>query len=134
MTWYELQENIKDLGFDDESPDQMITSANRAINLVKKTIVERYVEYFRMIYEDPDWEPISPTPITDETADDFIIQIPDKLIDLVPLLAAHFAWLDDDIQKATMYWNEYDDLKNQLLADMERPQNCTFWGGISWLN
>lgn len=134
MTWYELQENIRDLGFDDEYPDQMITSANRAINLVKKTIVERYVEYFRMIYEDPDWEPISPTPITDETADDFVIQIPDKLIDLVPLLAAHFAWLDDDIQKATMYWNEYDDLKNQLLADMERPQNCTFWGGISWLN
>ena len=132
MTWEELQDNIRDLGFDDENPETMITSANRAINFIKKIVVEANVEYFRMRYEDPDWEPVNPTPITEETEDEFIIQIPDKLIDLVPLLAAHYAWLDDDIQKATMYWNEYDDLKNQLVADMQRPQKCTFFGGLRW--
>lgn len=132
MIWYELKENIRDLGFDDEYPDQMITSANRAINLIKKTVVEPYKEYFRLIYDEPEWEPSTPRTITEETEDDFIIPIPDKVIDLVPLLAAHYAWLDDDIQKATMYWNEYDDLKGQLLADMQRPQNCTFFGGLRW--
>ena len=132
MTWLELQVNIRDLGFDDENPETMISSANRAINLIKKTLVESNKGYFRMIYEDDEWEPVSPTQITEETEDEFKIQIPDKLIDLVPLLAAHYAWLDDDIQKATMYWNEYDDLKNQLVADMVRPQNAEFWGGLGW--
>ena len=132
MTWLELQENIRDLGFDDEYPEQIITASNRAINLVHKTVVERYVEYFRMRYEDDEWTTTLPTQITEETDDEFKIQIPDKLIDLVPLLAAHYAWLDDDIQKATMYWNEYDDLLQRLIADMERPQNCTFYGGLRW--
>ena len=58
--------------------------------------------------------------------------MPVKVLDLIPLLAAHYAWLDDDIQKATMYYNEYDDIKNLLVLDMERPQNITFYGGLGW--
>lgn len=132
MTWLDLKENIRALGFDDEMPDELITSANRAINVIFKTVVESHVEYFRMIYEDEEWIPVLPNEITDETPDEYIIDMPVKVLDLIPLLAAHYAWLDDDIQKATMYYNEYDDIKNLLVLDMERPQNITFYGGLGW--
>lgn len=130
MTWLELKQNIKELGFDDEYPETMITSANRAINIVHKTLVERYETYFKETVDD--WELPEIVPITSDTPDTFVIEIPDKLIDLVPLMAAHYAWLDDDIQKATQYWNEYDDLKNQLIIDIETPKNLTFYGGLRW--
>ncbi len=132
MTWLDLKENIRALGFDDEMPDELITSANRAINVIFKTIVESHVDYFRMIYDDEEWEPVLPEEITDETADETVIDMPEKIIDLIPLLAAHYAWLDDDIQKATMYYNEYDDIRNLLVADMERPREYSFYGGLGW--
>ena len=132
MTWLDLKENIRALGFDDEMPDELITSANRAINVIFKTIVESHVDYFRMIYDDEEWEPVLPKEITDETADETVIDMPEKIIDLIPLLAAHYAWLDDDIQKATMYYNEYDDIRNLLVADMERPREYSFYGGLGW--
>lgn len=132
MTWLDLKENIRALGFDDEMPDELITSANRAINVIFKTIVESHVDYFRTIYDDEEWEPVLPEEITDETADETVIDMPEKIIDLIPLLAAHYAWLDDDIQKATMYYNEYDDIRNLLVADMERPREYSFYGGLGW--
>ena len=132
MTWLDLKENIRALGFDDEMPDELITSANRAINVIFKTVVESHVEYFRMIYEDEEWIPVLPKEITDETPDEYIIDMPVKVLDLIPLLAAHYAWLDDDIQKATMYYNEYDDIRNLLVADMERPREYSFYGGLGW--
>ena len=132
MTWLELKNNIRDLGFDDEYPETIITSANRAINIIHKTIVERYEEYFKDILSEEEWELPEITPIKETTKDTFVIEIPDKLIDLVPLLAAHYAWLDDDIQKATQYWNEYDDLKNQLIEDMDKPRHYEFYGGLRW--
>lgn len=132
MTWLDLKENIRALGFDDEMPDELITSANRAINVIFKTIVESHVDYFRMIYDDEEWEPVLPEEITEETAEETVIDMPEKIIDLIPLLAAHYAWLDDDIQKATMYYNEYDDIRNLLVADMERPREYSFYGGLGW--
>lgn len=132
MTWLDLKENIRALGFDDEMPDELITSANRAINVIFKTIVESHVDYFRMIYDDEEWEPVLPKEITEETAEETVIDMPEKIIDLIPLLAAHYAWLDDDIQKATMYYNEYDDIRNLLVADMERPREYSFYGGLGW--
>ena len=132
MTWLDLKENIRALGFDDEMPDELITSANRAINVIFKTIVESHVDYFRTIYDDEEWEPVLPKEITEETAEETVIDMPEKIIDLIPLLAAHYAWLDDDIQKATMYYNEYDDIRNLLVADMERPREYSFYGGLGW--
>lgn len=140
MTWAELKKNILDLGFDDTNPDGLITSCNRAINIIFKTIEEKYEKYFVMKLSTYDsdgnitteWTLPTIVPITTDTKDTFEIQIVDKLIDLVPLLAAHYAWLDDDVQKASQYWNEYDDLKNQLIDDITRVHKATFNGGLEW--
>ena len=135
MTWLELQKNVLDLGFDDAPPDPdvMITCCNRAVNLIQKTIVERYEDYFKKKLSDDSytWELPTITPFKETTKDNYTIQIPDKLIDLVPLLAAHYAWLDDDVQKATIYWNEYDDLKKQLMEDMDRARNYEIYDGFA---
>lgn len=133
MTWGELKKHILDLGFDTDIPDGLITSCNRAIDIIMKTIVERYEKYFEkeLSTDSYTWEIPTIIPITEETVDEFQLQVPDKLVDLVPLLAAHWAWLDDDVQKATIYWNEYDDLKNQLIQDMERARNYTIYDGFS---
>ena len=32
--------------------------------------------------------------------------------------------------KATLYWNEYDDLKNQILATIMKPRKAKIIGGF----
>ena len=49
---------------------------------------------------------------------------------IVPLMSAYFIWLDDDERKATMYWNNADDLKTQLLSVIIKPRKCKFVGGL----
>lgn len=130
MTWAELKKNILDLGFDDELPTGLITSCNRAINVIRKTIEIPYREF---IFNDLSITELPTiTPITKDTADSFEIQTIDRLIDLVPLLSAHYAWLDDDVQKATTYFNEYDDLKNQIMSDFQKPNKVVFGEGLRW--
>lgn len=200
MTYGELKLNVADLGFDnlselmstvEQGQSIAITSMNRAINIVHKTVTERFEKYFEeklsvgeeevaatsqpvtipthyqneptivsvkldgvstsdyafngevvtvadsfetiTVTVDYKWKLPKIEELTEDTPDDFKIQVPDKLIDLVPLLSAHYAWLDDDVQKATIYWNEYDDLKNQLMEDMNRLQNVKFHDfGYGW--
>lgn len=140
MTWKELKDHVYNLGFDEDAPsldsqnieDILIVSANRAINLIQKTIVEKYEKYFEAKYEDEGWELPVIKPITATTAATFKIQIPDKVVDLVPLLMAHYVWLDDDIQKATMYYNEYEQFKTQFEDEMNRPYKVDFYGGLGW--
>lgn len=53
--------------------------------------------------------------IVDETsADDFTFGLHPEAMNLVPLLASFYVWLDDDAQKATMYQNMYDSAKQAL--------------------
>ena len=138
MTWKELKDHVYNLGFDEDAPaldsteieDILIVSANRAINLIHKTIVERYEQWFKAKLEN--WELESPVPITKTTGESFEIGLPDKVIDLVPLLMAHYVWLDDDIQKATMYYNEYEQFREQLELDMNRNTKLDFYGGLRW--
>lgn len=74
--------------------------------------------------------------ITPDTPDDFDIQIDYEIEHLVPLLAGHYAWLDDDIQKATMYYNEYEQTYNQVavrLQEREQKQSkMKVVGGFKW--
>lgn len=41
---------------------------------------------------------------------------------LLGLLTAHYVWLDDDVQKATMYFNEYDMVKQEVYAKVQQPK------------
>lgn len=73
--------------------------------------------------------------IDTDTTDDFDIQIDYEAEHLVPLLAAYHAWLDDDIQKATMYYNEYEQELNRILQARAERQNkvkARVVGGIRW--
>lgn len=54
-------------------------------------------------------------PVTNSTQEDFDIQVVYPCEPLVALLAAHYVWLDDDERKAILYWNEYDQLKQEIM-------------------
>lgn len=60
------------------------------------------------------WYKKLPAKFTKGTDDESEIELDDVGALLMPLLMAHYVWLDDDERKAVLYWNEYDDLKNQL--------------------
>ena len=145
MNWGELKEQIRDLGFEDDSiaseyKDVIINSSNRAINIINKTVVARAEQFFKNEYKNKhendndyvEWEIPTIKKITVDTPDDFELNLPDKVTDLISLLASHYVWLDDDISKATYYWNEYDDFKEQLLTDCLRSRTATIRGGLSW--
>ena len=75
--------------------------------------------------------------ITPDTPDDFDIQMDYEVEHLVPLLAGHYAWLDDDIQKATMYYNEYEQELNRIIQriqerEQKQSQKMKIVGGFKW--
>ena len=70
------------------------------------------------------------TKITEDTEDDDIIDVPYILVPLYTLLAAHYAWLDDDVVKATLYYNQYDSLKNEIITNASRPRRAEIIGGF----
>lgn len=75
-----------------------------------------------------------PERITSETLDDFEIQLNKLVLPLIPLLASYYVWLDDDTQKATMYFNQYDMKKNEIMANKDYLIGVSFKGGVSWHN
>ena len=142
-TWGELKSQLVDLGFEEDNITNeygrlMINSANRALDIVYDIVVPQIESYYRLTdswgYEGDDGEWILPKPkhITADTEDERKINIADNLYPLIPLLAAHYIWLDDDIQKATMYWNEYDQLKDQIIAVCRMPRKARIIGGVGF--
>ena len=83
-------------------------------------------------YEDDEGEWVLPKPrhITEQTEDEQKINLPDNIMPLLPLLSAYHIWLDDDITKATMYWNEYDQYKHQLFTTCKKTRNAVIEGGF----
>lgn len=141
-TWEELREQVVDLGFEtdditseDEYERLIRNSVNRAFDLIFYSVVPYIKDYYKIEgswgYEDEDGEWILPKPrhVTSETEDTQRFSLADNLMPLVPLLAAHYVWLDDDITKATMYWNEYDQLKDAIIAVCRQPRKATIEGG-----
>jgi hypothetical protein len=68
--------------------------------------------------------------LTEDTADDYELKLPDKLVHLVPLLASHYIWLDDDERKAYMYRNEFEDQKEQITIECLGGSKCRVVGGF----
>ena len=68
-------------------------------------------------------------PITEDTDDAYKVQVVYPCEPLVALLAAHYVWLDDDERKAVMYWNEFDQLRQEIEARAFKPK-ARIVGGI----
>lgn len=71
-------------------------------------------------------------PITSSTLNEYQIQVVYPCEPLVALLAAHYVWLDDDERKAVMYWNEFDQLRQEIEAKAFRLK-ARVVGGYPWL-
>lgn len=139
MKWRELKDNIRELGFDSEAAlveamNNVIISSNRAIDIILRTVVEKYESYFKARYSTPEKEWAIPkiTPITKDTKDDFEIELPDMVWSLIPLLASYYVWLDDDERKAVYHMNDYEGLKEELRQIIVMPRKIVFQGGVNF--
>lgn len=145
ITYKELKDRMTDLGFEEDDVAEeeykriYMNSFNRAGEIIYGTVMLAIEGYLREIergddvvvdYRDVDPNVRQITRITEDTGDDDVIEIPYILVPLYTLLAAHYAWLDDDITKATMYYNEYDNLKNEIIANANKPRMATIIGGF----
>ena len=138
ITYKEIKEALVDLGFeiDDEVESEYhrvrLNAINRSLNVLWSTVCLPYISYFDKNYDLDEDEGLTyfvdtedrPVEDTDET------NLPDILLPLLQLQAGHWLWLDDDLTKATIYWNEYDDLKNQILAMIAKPRKAKIIGGF----
>ena len=70
-------------------------------------------------------------PITEDTDPSTDIQCEYTVEPLVHLLTAYYVWLDDDAQKAAMYYNQYDEMKKLILEDKSKPK-ARIVGGYKW--
>lgn len=74
------------------------------------------------------WNPTEPTTIDENTLDTTTINLPADVLEMLPILASYYVWLDDDIEKATYYWNQYDDMRNTMFNASERGAKATISG------
>lgn len=138
ITYKEVKEALVDLGFeiDDEVESEYhrvrLNAINRSLNVLWSTVILPYISYFEesddmdeddgiTLFEDTEDRPVE---------DDDMSNLPSILLPLLQLQAAHWLWLDDDLTKATIYWNEYDDLKNQIIATITKPRKAKIIGGF----
>ena len=133
MTYGEAKEIIRDYGFEDNSAmAEYNTNVKNALNTAIQNIYDDMVIQLKGYYKKTLYEPTRPEYIVDSTPDDFVIELPDNLLVLVPLLAAHFVWLDDDIQKSINYYNDYEDMRQKILNSCFSDVKATITGGIGW--
>ena len=133
MTYGEAKEIIRDFGFEDNSAmTEYNTNVKNALNIAIQNIYDDMVTQLKGYYKKTLYEPTRPEYIVDSTPDDFVIELPDNLLVLVPLLAAHFVWFDDDVQKAVNYYNDYEDFRQKILNACLGDTRATITGGIRW--
>lgn len=134
ITYKEIKEALTDLGFEiDEEVEEeykrvRLNAINRSINVLWSTVCLPYISYFEET-DDLD-EDDGLTYFNEDSVDDDVTNLPSMLLPLLQLQAGHWLWLDDDLTKATIYWNEYDDLKNQILATIQKPRKAKIIGGF----
>ena len=139
MTYGEVKEKIRDYGFEEDSTMQEYqTIVKNAVNAAQMFLFDDIVVYLSGYYkrtlstEESEWKPVRPTYITDSTEDSFVINLPDNIIELLPLLASYFVWLDDDSVKATLYWNVFDEKRQSIISSCLKDAKATITGGVGW--
>lgn len=151
MTWGDLKDMLVDLGFEEDSITSeseygrlIRNSVNRAISIIRSTVILQIEDYLQNQeswgYETTDtdsdgnetttWTLPKTKRITAETDDTQKINLPEITEPLLPLLSAHYVWLDDDITKSMTYWNEYDSLKTEIISVAKTPRKATIVGGF----
>lgn len=134
VTYLEIKQALVDLGFeiDDEVESEYhrvrINAINRSLNVLWSTVVLPNIDYFEETDDIDEDEGL--TYFEDAPADTDEVNLPRILLPLLQLQAGHWLWLDDDHTKATIYWNEYDDLKNQILMTIRTPRKAKIIGGF----
>lgn len=134
ITYKEIKEALVDLGFeiDDEVESEYhrvrLNAINRSLNVLWSTVILPNISYFEDTDDMDEDEGV--TYFGDEPEDTDTVNLPRMLLPLLQLQAGHWLWLDDDLTKATIYWNEYDDLKNQILATIRTPRKAKIIGGF----
>lgn len=83
-----------------------------------------YVGSFRIYYSK------QCTQVNADTPDEFVPELPLKVHHLIPLLASYYLWLDDDVAKATQYYNMYEQENALVTAKESQPRMRvrTDWG------
>lgn len=139
MTYGEVKEKIRDYGFEEDSTMQEYqTIVKNAVNAAQQLLYDDVVlslkDYYRRKKGIPDitWEPERPEYITNYTDDNFRINLPDNVLELVPLLASYFIWLDDDNVKSTYYWNTFDENRQRVVASCLQDAKAKITGGLGW--
>ena len=139
MTYGEVKEKIRDYGFEEDSTMQEYqTIVKNAVNAAQQLLYDDVVlslkDYYRRKKGIPDitWEPERPEYITNSTDDNFRINLPDNVLELVPLLASYFIWLDDDDVKSTYYWNTFDENRQRVMASCLQDAKAKITGGLGW--
>lgn len=139
MTYGEVKEKIRDYGFEEDSTMQEYqTIVKNAVNAAQMFLFDDIVVYLSGYYkrtlstEESEWKPVRPAYITDSTEDSFVISLPDNIIELLPLLASYFVWLDDDNVKATLYWNVFDEKRQSIISSCLKDAKATITGGLGW--
>ena len=148
ITYAEIKARLTDLGFEEDDVTEseyariFINSLNRAGEILYGTVmlsIEGYLLEQRKALDTGDVEiDVAEsadrlpkiTKITEDRDDDDLIDVPYILVPLYTLLAAHYAWLDDDVVKATLYYNQYDSLKNEIIANASKPRSAEIVGGF----
>lgn len=72
-------------------------------------------------------------PITSETPDDFVPDLPLVAHHLIPTCASYYLWLDDDERKAVQYKNDFQDELGVSLQKANKPMakvEVGKWGDI----
>jgi len=134
ITYKDIKEALVDLGFeiDDEVEEEYkrvrLNAINRSLNVLWSTVCLPYISYFEDLYDLDEDEGL--TYFDEESEDTDETNLPDILLPLLQLQAGHWLWLDDDLTKATIYWNEYDDLKSQILGTITKPRKAKIIGGF----
>lgn len=143
MTWKDLKDELIDLGFEEDDTYSeykriAVNSTNRAVRIIHTVVVPQIEDYLNGKWGYPSkdedgkatWVLPKFKPLTIDVEDDTKINVPEITEPLVGILAAHYLWLDDDLTKATIYWNEYDDLKTQIIQSAKLVKKAKIVGGI----